>query len=60
MRKPEFRATTVLAVRRDGRVALGGDGQVTLGETVMKATAQKVRTLKDGKILAGFAAAERG
>jgi ATP-dependent HslUV protease subunit HslV len=57
MRKPEFRATTVLAVRRDGRVALGGDGQVTLGETIMKATAQKVRTLKDGKILAGFAGA---
>jgi ATP-dependent HslUV protease, peptidase subunit HslV len=51
----EFHATTILAVRRDGRVALGGDGQVTLGETVMKGSAQKVRKLKDGKILAGFA-----
>jgi len=57
MNKPELRATTVLAVRRDGVTALGGDGQVTLGETVMKATAQKVRSLKDGKILAGFAGA---
>ncbi len=50
-----FHATTIIAVRHNGRVALGGDGQVTLGETVMKATAQKVRRLKDGKILAGFA-----
>jgi ATP-dependent HslUV protease subunit HslV len=57
MTKPELRATTVLAVKKDGKIALGGDGQVTLGDTVMKATAQKVRTLKDGKILAGFAGA---
>ncbi len=57
MKKPELHATTVLAVKRDGRIALGGDGQVTLGDTVMKGTAQKVRTLKDGKILAGFAGA---
>jgi len=57
MTKPEMRATTVLAVKKDGRIALGGDGQVTLGDTVMKATAQKVRTLKDEKILAGFAGA---
>ena len=57
MKMPELRATTVLAVRKEGRVALGGDGQVTLGDTVMKATAQKVRTLKEGKILAGFAGA---
>ena len=57
MRKPELRATTVLAVRRDGTIALGGDGQVTLGDTIMKSTAQKVRTLKEGKILAGFAGA---
>jgi ATP-dependent HslUV protease subunit HslV len=57
MTKPELRATTVLAVRKDGTTALGGDGQVTLGDTVMKATAQKVRSLKDGKILAGFAGA---
>ena len=50
-----YKATTILAVRRGGRVALGGDGQVTLGDTVMKATAQKVRKLRDGKVLAGFA-----
>jgi ATP-dependent HslUV protease subunit HslV len=50
-----IRSTTILAVRRDGRVALGGDGQVSVGETVMKANAQKVRTLKGGKVLAGFA-----
>ena len=49
--------TTILAVRRDGHVALGGDGQVTLGDTVMKANANKVRALKGGKILAGFAGA---
>lgn len=50
-----FRATTILAVRKDGHVALGGDGQVTFGETVMKSSAQKVRKLRDGKVLAGFA-----
>ena len=50
-----IRSTTILAVRRDGRVALGGDGQVSVGETVMKANALKVRTLKGGKVLAGFA-----
>lgn len=54
---PRVRATTILAVRRDGQVALGGDGQVTVGETVMKAHAQKVRTLGGGRILAGFAGA---
>ncbi len=47
--------TTILAVRKDGRVALGGDGQVTIGETVMKAKSVKVRALKGGKVLAGFA-----
>jgi ATP-dependent HslUV protease subunit HslV len=47
--------TTILAVRKDGKVALGGDGQVTMGETVMKAHATKVRSLKGGKVLAGFA-----
>jgi ATP-dependent HslUV protease subunit HslV len=57
MKKRELRATTVLAVRKDGVTALGGDGQVTLGDTVIKATAQKARALKDGKILAGFAGA---
>lgn len=55
MSLPEFHATTILAVRRDGKVALGGDGQVTMGETVMKGSAQKVRKLRDGKVLAGFA-----
>jgi ATP-dependent HslUV protease, peptidase subunit HslV len=54
---PVFYATTILAVRRDGQVALGGDGQVTVGETVMKSNAQKVRLLRGGKLLAGFAGA---
>ena len=49
------RATTVLAVRRNGKVALGADGQVTMGETVVKSSARKVRTLRDGGVLAGFA-----
>ena len=48
-------STTILCVRKDGRIAMGGDGQVTMGETVMKANATKVRTLKGGKMLAGFA-----
>jgi ATP-dependent HslUV protease subunit HslV len=48
-------STTILAVRRDGKLALGGDGQVTLGNTVMKGNARKVRRLFDGKVLAGFA-----
>ncbi|HKC48513.1 MAG TPA: ATP-dependent protease subunit HslV [Gemmatimonadales bacterium] len=52
-----FHATTVLCVRKDGKVAMGGDGQVTVGDTVMKANAQKVRALKGGRILAGFAGA---
>lgn len=55
MARYELHATTIVGVRHGGRVALGGDGQVTLGETVMKSSAQKVRKLKDGKILAGFA-----
>jgi ATP-dependent HslUV protease subunit HslV len=45
----------VLAVRRNGHVVIGGDGQVTMGNTVVKATARKIRRLSDGKILAGFA-----
>src|SRR5260221_5979309 len=48
-------ATTILAVRRNGAIALGGDGQVTLGNTVMKANARKVRRLANGKVVAGFA-----
>ncbi len=52
-----FRGTTVVCVRRDGRVAMAGDGQVTFGHTVLKRTARKVRTLGSGKVLAGFAGA---
>ncbi len=51
------RSTTVLLVRKDAQVALAGDGQVTLGETVMKASAKKVRRLYNDRILAGFAGA---
>src|SRR5881398_927211 len=54
---PTIYATTILAVRRGDQVALGGDGQVTVGDTVMKSHASKVRTMKGGKILAGFAGA---
>lgn len=51
----QFRGTTICSVRRDGVVALGGDGQVTLGNTIMKGNARKIRTLLNGKILSGFA-----
>ncbi len=47
--------TTIVCVRRDGKVAMGGDGQVTLGNTVMKGNARKVRRLHDGRVVAGFA-----
>ena len=47
--------TTILCLRRNGVVAMGGDGQVTLGNTVMKANARKVRRLHDGRVIAGFA-----
>ena len=50
-----MKGTTVLAVRQSGKVAMGGDGQVTIGDTVIKHTARKVRTLFQGKVLAGFA-----
>lgn len=53
----QFRGTTILAVKKNGSVAMAGDGQVTLGETVMKGNAKKVRTIYDGKILVGFAGA---
>ena len=52
-----IRGTTVLCVRREGRVVMAGDGQVTLDKTVMKSGARKVRRLGDGKVLAGFAGA---
>ena len=48
-------ATTVLCVRRGSRVAMGSDGQVTVGETILKGNARKVRTLRGGQVLAGFA-----
>ncbi len=51
------RATTVVAVARDGRVAMAGDGQVSVGDTVVKGAARKVRRLRDGLILVGFAGA---
>ncbi len=51
----QWHATTILAVRRAGQVALGGDGQVTLGNVVLKADAQKIRRLYQGRVLAGFA-----
>jgi ATP-dependent HslUV protease, peptidase subunit HslV len=54
---PTIYATTILSVRRGDKVALGGDGQVTVGDTVMKSHAVKVRSMRNGKILAGFAGA---
>jgi len=51
----KIRSTTILSVRRDGKVVVAGDGQVSLGNTVMKATAKKVRRMHDGKVVAGFA-----
>jgi len=52
-----IRGTTILGIRKDGRVAMGGDGQVTLGDTVMKRRARKVRKIHEGRILTGFAGA---
>ena len=51
----QMHGTTILSVRRGDRVVIGGDGQVTLGETVMKGNARKVRRLHDGEVIAGFA-----
>lgn len=53
----KIRSTTVIAVRRNGKVAMAGDGQVTMGSTVMKGNAKKVRRIYDGKVLTGFAGA---
>lgn len=50
-----FHGTTIIAIRRNGKVAIAGDGQVTLGNTVMKKGAVKVRRMSEGKVLAGFA-----
>ncbi|OGW57145.1 MAG: HslU--HslV peptidase proteolytic subunit [Nitrospirae bacterium RBG_16_43_8] len=52
-----FKGTTILCVRRDGKVAIAGDGQVTMGNTVLKHNAKKVRTMYDNKIIAGFSGA---
>jgi ATP-dependent HslUV protease subunit HslV len=52
-----FHATTILCVRRDGKVAIGGDGQVTMGNTVFKQNAKKIRTIYSEKVVAGFAGA---
>ena len=57
MKYEKIRSTTVIAVRRGGKVALAGDGQVTMRETVMKGNARKVRRIYDGKVLTGFAGA---
>jgi len=55
--KTKIRSTTILAVRRYGKTAMAGDGQVTSGDTVLKNNARKVRRLMDGKVLCGFAGA---
>ena len=52
-----FRATTIVAVRKGGTVALAGDGQVSLGQTILKGSARKVRRIAEGKVLTGFAGA---
>src|SRR5207253_4237675 len=56
-RGPELRATTILAVRHRGRVVMAGDGQVTIGQTIMKSNARKLRRLYQDRVLAGFAGA---
>lgn len=53
--KPAIRSTTILSVRRGGRLAIGGDGQVTMGESIVKTRARKIRRLFNDKIVAGFA-----
>ena len=54
---PDWHGTTILAVRKDGKTVIAGDGQVSMGQTVVKGNARKVRTLASGKVLAGFAGA---
>jgi len=54
---PSWHATTILSVRKDGKVVIAGDGQVSLGDTVVKANAKKLRRLADGNVIAGFAGA---
>ncbi|MCA9665894.1 MAG: ATP-dependent protease subunit HslV [Myxococcales bacterium] len=55
MANTRIRSTTILALRKDGRTVVAGDGQVTLGDTKIKGSARKVRTMQDGKVVAGFA-----
>jgi ATP-dependent HslUV protease subunit HslV len=55
--RAKIRSTTILAVRRDGKVVVAGDGQVTMGDTIMKSGARKVRRLYSDKVIAGFAGA---
>ena len=57
MQAPKFRSTTVLGCVQGGRAALGADGQVTMGDVVIKSKARKIRLLGDGQVLAGFAGA---
>jgi ATP-dependent HslUV protease subunit HslV len=57
MDKPQFRSTTIVAVRRNGRAAMAGDGQVSLGQTILKDKAKKVRRIAEGKVVVGFAGA---
>ena len=52
-----FKGTTVIAVKKDGKIAMAGDGQVTFGNTILKHRAKKIRKLYKGKVLAGFAGA---
>ena len=54
---PRMHATTILMVRKGGRVVIGGDGQVSLGQTIMKGNARKVRRLAKGGVIGGFAGA---
>lgn len=54
---PGWHATTIVSVRKDGEVAIAGDGQVSVGDTVMKSSARKIRPLAGGKVIAGFAGA---
>jgi len=51
----QYRGTTILSIRRNGKVVIGGDGQVSMGNTIMKGNARKVRRLYDDKVIAGFA-----
>ena len=55
MGKIDMRGTTICCIRKNGEVAIGGDGQVTLGDTVVKHGGRKVRTIRDGDILTGLA-----